>query len=903
MMKKVFCITALTGLLSWAAFGQANTAKPWTYWWWMGSAVNKEDIRKQLATFSEAGLGGVHIIPIYGAKGYEDQFLPFLSEHWMEMVQFTIEEAGTYGLGVDMTLGTGWPYGGPWITPDLAAKKLVVKELSFAGSERIHFRADTVLAGRGYSRLLAVLAMRAQDTVDLTPFVQGNVVDRSLAGDDWQVVVFGVVPTNQRVKRAAPGGEGLVMDYFDAESVRDYLDHFDSALTNTGHPVQPRAFYHDSYEVYGANWTPDFLHAFNTRQGYDLSGHWQVLADRSHPEYGGLVHDIRETLAQLLYDTFTVHWTTWCTDRDALSRNQAHGSPGNLLDLYGQSDIPETESFGCSQFDIPGLRCDPDYPVSNFGRPHPLMMKFASSPAHVLGKPLVSSETATWLANHFKVSLQMVKPQVDELFTAGINHIFYHGTTYSPEAEPYPGWLFYASTNFGERAHFRDEFPLLNNYIENCQTLLQASDPDHDILLYFPIHDLWSDPEEDLLMQFTVHHYDSWFQGTPCSNTAEWLWDSGYTFDYISDRQLDQLAVGEDNSVYAAEDARYRVIVVPAVQYMPESTLERLHTLAEQGARIIFMEHLPRQFPGYLQESSKQDRMREIHSALRSQSQVRIAADLAHDLERLQIRRETLKGQGLDFTRKRNADGNLYFITNLDDAFFEDIISLASEYTFVEIYDPQTGRKGYIETTGTFPLRLPPGKSCFVQTLAGRPEGRTWINTAPIDTLALAGAWKVYFEQGNSENLQPQYTVDSLHSWTAWGDAALQTFSGKGRYVSQFTLEGSRLQQRKYRLVFEDVRESAAVYINGTYCGTVWAYPLELEIPAGVLKKTNRIEIVVQNLSANHMIQYDAAHPEWKKFYDINMVDIRYKPFSASDWAPEPSGLIGNVRLIREGPL
>lgn len=29
---------------------------------------------------------------------------------------------------------------------------------------------------------------------------------------------------------------------------------------------------------------------------------------------------------------------------------QAHGSPANWLDLYGASDIPQTESFGASPF-------------------------------------------------------------------------------------------------------------------------------------------------------------------------------------------------------------------------------------------------------------------------------------------------------------------------------------------------------------------------------------------------------------------------------------------------------------------------------------------------------------------------------------------------------------------------
>ena len=69
---------------SWPALEQS--CKPWTYWWWMGSAVDKESITALLEDFSQAGMGGVHIIPIYGAKGYEDDYLDYLSPEWMEML-------------------------------------------------------------------------------------------------------------------------------------------------------------------------------------------------------------------------------------------------------------------------------------------------------------------------------------------------------------------------------------------------------------------------------------------------------------------------------------------------------------------------------------------------------------------------------------------------------------------------------------------------------------------------------------------------------------------------------------------------------------------------------------------------------------------------------------------------
>ena len=72
--------------------------------------------------------------------------------------------------------------------------------------------------------------------------------------------------------------------------------------------------------------------------------------------------------------------------------------------------------------------------------------------------------------------------------------MLFHGTTYSPRSEPWPGWLFYASTNFGPTSVFYRDFPEFTAYIARCQSILQAGEPDGDILLYFPIHDVWHSP-------------------------------------------------------------------------------------------------------------------------------------------------------------------------------------------------------------------------------------------------------------------------------------------------------------------------------------------------------------------------------------------------------------------------
>jgi hypothetical protein len=75
--------------------------------------VDKPTITRLLAQYCEAGFGGVEICPIYGVKGYEDRFIPFLSPEWLDLLAHTILTARKLGMEVDLTTGTGWPFGGP----------------------------------------------------------------------------------------------------------------------------------------------------------------------------------------------------------------------------------------------------------------------------------------------------------------------------------------------------------------------------------------------------------------------------------------------------------------------------------------------------------------------------------------------------------------------------------------------------------------------------------------------------------------------------------------------------------------------------------------------------------------------------------------------------------------------
>jgi len=434
------CTDKLTPELAWPEVRAEH--KPWGYWHWMGSAVNKKGLTRHLEAYQQAGLGGMHIIPIYGVRGEEERFVEYLSDGWLEMLAHTVSEADRLGMGIDMSTGTGWPPGGPNVGIDDATAAVELKTYELSTGERLaepirlrDERTDRdaplhVLMGFSDDGRILELTQRldAQRRLDWMP-----------SEGIWRLYAVFQVLGGKQVERAAPGGAGYIVDPFSSGAMRHYLARFDNAFARYRGKM-PRAQYHDSYEYGRATWTDDFFEQFAKRRGYDLRRHLPALMGEGDAETIARVKcDYRETLSDLHLD-YIQAWVRWSHDKRFLTRNEAHGSPSNLLDTYAAADIPETEIFGPSGFVIPGLQMDPDFDFHSELN-NPLALKFSSSAAHVAGHSLVSSETCTWLGEHFRVALSQAKPEIDQLFAAGINHIFYHGITYSPFDYPWPGWL------------------------------------------------------------------------------------------------------------------------------------------------------------------------------------------------------------------------------------------------------------------------------------------------------------------------------------------------------------------------------------------------------------------------------------------------------------------------------
>lgn len=905
--------------------------KPWARWWWEGSAVNKKDLTANMQDYQTAGLGGLEITPIYGVHGYEKQFINFLSPQWMQMLDHTIKEAKRLELGIDLANGTGWPFGGPTTSEKDASKTIHYKTYILHGGEElkknINYKQEAFIRVANYKQpkieeinpnisankdlqslaldqvkfprnLPLQLLMAYSDkgsVINLTNKVEasGKLNWKAPAGK-WTLYALFEGLHGKMVERAAPGGEGYAIDHFSKDAVKNYFKKFDDAFK--GHDVSYiRALFNDSYEVDDArgqaNWTPLLFEEFKKRRGYDLRNYLPALFKNAEDETNSrIIYDYRSTIDELILEYFTKQWKSWGHTKAAIIRNQSHGSPANLLDLYGAIDIPETEGNDILRF------------------------KFATSAGNVMGKPLISSESATWLNEHFLSSWGDVKRALDLFFLGGVNHIFYHGVNYSPKAEQFPGWLFYAAVHFQQNNPQWKDFHALNSYVTRTQSFLQKGKPDNDVLMFYPLADRYQEPGNNLLQHFDNMKHE--FNGTDFQKLSQWMLVQDYSFDFFSDRQLQNISFTGNGLMTGGN--HYQTILLPANKFISEKSFQKLLDLAKSGAKILVYKNLPADVPGFYKLEERRSSLKSLLKQLQFTNNGGVKKSvtgkgvfiISEDMNALfteaAIRKESFTEKGLSFIRKKNPDGFTYFINNRSDKKLDDWIPINAKASTVALFDAMTGEKGLAvwRTAGNSTievlLKLNPFASVIVQTFNTKKTGALFPYIQAVgNSQAINGEWAIEFLQGGPV-LPTKVFSHKLSSWTDLDGDEVKNFSGTAKYSTRFQKPGGH--SSAWLLDLGQVHETAEVFLNGHKMATLIGPNFQVVISDENVKKLNTLEIIVSNLMANRIAYMDRNNIPWKKFYNTNMPARKKENsknglFDASAWKPLPSGLSGPVTI------
>ena len=752
-------------------------------WWWFGPCATKAELEREMRFMKEGGIGGFEVQPVYPQA--LDGNYPYLSDEFIDALRFTALKARELGLRMDLTLGSGWPYGGPNVPITEAAGKL-----------RHSTSAPTIAEGE---KLIA----------------------------EFPGSFFISSRTRQKVKRAAVGAEGYVLDHYDRAALDHYLKTTGARLMEAfrgGAPV-PHAIFCDSLEVFGSDWTGDFLEQFQKRRGYDLKPHLPELLGEPNDQNGAVRVDWGRTLTELAEENFLTPLREWAHKHGTLLRCQAYGCPPVALSSNALVDLPEGEGAQWNSFSS---------------------TRWATSAGHLYGRPVISSETWTWLHSPaFRATPLDIKAEADRHFLQGVNQLVGHGFPYSPESAGKPGWAFYAAAALNQNNPWWIVMPDVTLYLQRISSLLRQGKPVNDVAIYVPT--------DDARAGFTLGRIsvNRAAEDMEISQVIPRVLAQGYNFDLIDDGAIEKVGIP------------YPVLVLPAAKRIPEATRRKIEAYRSKGGIVVDSDvsGLSKLYPPDI-----------------------VMSPAAPDI---------------GFVHRRTASADIFFIANTSNRRQRTQMAFSHvKRTHSELWDPFTCERGLMNLVWDLE---PYGSRVLV--FSNEPAAASRLDALYPKVADISTGWKVTIGERT-------VTMDKLTSWTDnpatrfFSGTALYEKTVKipplGRVHLDFgegtaLLESGRKGPGMQALLDGPVREAAVVYVNAKRAGSVWHPPYSVEITKLVHPGENTIRIVVANTAINEW----AGRPPT----DYTALNAKYgeraTPQDVTNLKPVPSGILGTIRLVQ----
>ena len=894
--------------------------KPFARWWWFGGAVEKPEIEYQLREMRRSGFGGIEIQPVYPLSVDEERNLPWLSKEFLAMVSFAANTATRLGLTVDVTLGSGWPFGGPHVPKEEAARKVRYDFWDLTEGQTWS-SGDKPLEPDEESILLKAAPLE-QGVMDLSRAVDllhpHAVLQWTAPAGNWKVARYASSYTRMMVKRATVGAEGWVLDHYSRKAMETHFREVGEKLARATRG-KTRCFFSDSWEVFGSNWTERFPEEFRRRRGYELLPYLPALDNEVPGISPGLRYDYWNTLSELTLEDYMMAMQEWCHAKGAYCRIQAHGEePADIIKCYGELDIPECESELGWSADSPLITKIP---------------KMASSAAHLYGRSDVSCETYTYLRRpRYLVPPRMLKVVANRLFCHGVNHLIYHGYPYSPRRIGSPGWAFYAETTINHNSPWWPYVRYLNARNARLGRELHRGTSTADVLIYTSLADIWCKMASEskpttltCLMQ-------------QLGSLPDAAWGNGYDFDIANDEVL--LKCRASDGGLSVAGLKYRLLLVPQIDYIPIESMRKLLELARQKAPVLFVGKLPTSAPhspGAQPHTSEMEAMKaeleRMNAVAGSLSPALAQSDkeVGPFLRRLTEPDVELPSPDLSllFVHRRCPSEEVYFLSNSSDQDKVLDITFRVKGLVPYLIDPETGRQEqccvYRAKAGrtALSLRFVPYGSHLIAFRKARPQPHLLRSDLPVverspggGLLVRAyrpGSYAVTDSKGqkrkvlvkelpqalniaqwslNVEGRLRARRLDKPCSWTEIPE--IKGFSGPGIYRATFHLPKEWVARGiGLELDLGDVREVATVRVNGKLAGRLWTPPNALDITRLVRKGSNSLRVEVSNLLINKVLDFpDPDLSELERRYGR-----RFPPPGEKAVQPQPSGILGPVAM------
>lgn len=872
--------------------------RPWTVWWWFGNATPTAELVHQLAEMDRNGIGGVEINPIYALDGADPKLglgpVDMYSPEWRAKFTTVAKAAERLGMRVVLRGGSGWPYGGPWITESESAAALARGVTNLTGPIELDIPAP---APEPYSdwkaESLETASAWNKASGEIRPLeIRGAQLRATLAAGDWQITAAWLMRTGQTVKRSAPGGGGLVLDHFRASSLDLQLRPLAEALAGAK-AVAPHALAgvsSDSLELDDSNWTPGFLDEFARRKGYRLEAYLPHLWNEIDAKTAGVRQDYLEVLGRLQVENYAGRLTAWCEKRGLKSYIQAHGGLADAMEAYGAASVPEGETI---------------WPGTERLQVNVRNRRIAASAADIYAKPVSMAESYTWLRMpRFLVRLDQLKAASDAIVLDGIRHIKNHGFPSSPRQLGKPGWVFYASTMINPNQTWWPHYHALSKYVARLNYLMQAGERVSDVAIYSGVADSrahYDQPGAKWLGEDDAWHRPGLDPGLDTSariaqrvnDLAQLLYRRGYGFDIAGDDAF-QNQLSLIGGRLTGKTRSYRAVVLVRPESVPVPVLSKLADFAKTGGVVICIGRLPGRGTGLGGERQTSE-VAGLVSAMTLAKSEEEAERILRDRGMRDVVVEPAVGQPLAgdtgaapksselssplrAIHRRAGDIDYYFVANGDHENREfEVAFRDSRGRSAQLWDPMSGE---LRAWNGSRLALGPWGSAAI--IFGLGPAKPAMNPRWSEPAAVTGAWL----------MKTEGTTDYSATWTSlqnWLEVPeLKSFAGLGIYTMKIEV-GRALTAA--RICLGKVEQSAEVRVNGREAGVTFLPPYCVEGP--IHAGTNTLEVRVANTWSNAVAAM-APQPSKAPGPGYGITDVLY---GNAVRRPQPGGLLGPVTV------
>jgi len=905
--------------------------RPFVRWWWNGNKIEKKELIRELRLLKEAGIGGVEINPIaFPSRIPGDDLgipsIPWLSDEWIEMLKVTFNEARRLGMTCDLIVGSGWPFGAETLKPEERAEVVLIDAENIEGparfeilSSEIFKKVDPGVTVPNPERTFEIMSLKLvpnpmsslEQVIDLSADRNKKLISVDVPAGKHVFYALVKVSSFAGVINGAPGAAGHILNHMDKSAVRKYLDHMSSTIEKKAGSLSNhlRAFFTDSMELEGCNWTYDFADEFKTRRGYNIMdwlpfimfkvGRLGSVVDENYgaakvPGFAAEINRVRFdfelTKAELLYERFTKTYLQWCKEQKVKSRAQAYGRGFFPLETSIGYDIPEGESWTTNwlKHKVGEEMPDDDY---RKGRAYTMINKYVSSAAHLAGTRIVSCEEMTNTYLVFNTSLERLKIGSDQSIISGITHSVWHGFNYSPPEAPYPGWIQYGSY-LNEKNNWWPYFKYLNNYKARISAILQNADMYTDIAILPANYDLWSEKgvQTDPFPERLNIPYTSL------------LWEAinknGGAADYTSEIIINRSKV--ENGLLCYGPKKFGTIFLAEVSGINPETLAKLFSFVSGGGRIICIEKYPEKSLGLSNYKEKDKEVLQWIEKLKAYPDRFILIKKPEDNKFLEWYSDVMIKHNLPRylyiekpnrflmqNRYKSGDSEIFFFINSHmHNGYETSLEFAKDIKASRngwIWNAENGERLKLNfgTDGKFNLKLGPAESLIVVFDKEKNGDKLYqVTASPKNVFELAGPWKLEFIHCRGENVKPA-SLDLLKDIKDIPE--YDHFSGTIIYKKQVDIKGTMPE-------FIDLGKVYGVselFVNGKSCGIKWygkrVYPLN-----GLLKKgVNNFEIRIITEMGNYM-----------KSLTDNPVAQYWTNLARKNQPLNPMGMIGPVSLF-----